>query len=85
VLVGQEVTPQKSDKKQSDNNMLTLSVGMSAEYPSLFQFLKDFEKLRRPMQIENLSFAKREIEGESVLILTIDALLPLLGTSQEKQ
>lgn len=65
---------------------LGISIGSSAQYPDLLNFLSDLERTRRPVKINNINISTQETTEGSVLIMVIGALAPyLVETSTRPQ
>ena len=74
VILGKESPAQKAD----NTGRLSFSVSTSADYPQLYSFLKDLEKMRRPLNVHSLSVSTSTTREETFLVLVVDGISPFL-------
>lgn len=58
---------------------LSFSLSASSDYPYLIGFLKDLEKLRRPIKIDSLGFNSSIVGENKILVLVVSGRVPYLG------
>ena len=74
VILGKESPAQKAD----NTGRLSFSVSTSADYPQLYSFLKDLEKMRRPLNVHSLSVSTSTTREGTFLVLVVDGISPFL-------
>ena len=74
VILGKESPVEKAD----NTGQLSFSVSTSADYPQLYSFLKDLEKMRRPLNVHSLSVSTSTAREETFLVLVVDGISPFL-------
>ena len=74
VILGKESPAQKADNA----GQLSFSVSTSADYPQLYSFLKDLEKMRRPLNVHSLSVSTSTTREKTFLVLVVDGISPFL-------
>ncbi len=68
----------KPSKNIEDQDQISFSVSVSADYLQLFNFLSDLEKMRRPLDIHSLSMGTSTTGEGTFLILVVDGVSPFL-------
>lgn len=74
IILGKESPAQKADNAEQ----LSFSVSTSADYPQLYSFLKDLEKMRRPLNVHSLSVSTSTTKEKTFLVLVVDGISPFL-------
>lgn len=86
VLLG-KISPKtsKADPQKFGDNIesLPFTISVTGSYSSLFSFLTDLEKLRRPIKIDTLAINTSVTESGKVLVLTIGGRVPFTYEEQK--
>ncbi len=62
---------------------VNFAMRVSADYPELFNFLTDVEKMRRPIKLTSLSLSLSRTEQGTTLVLVMDGKTPYMKEAQE--
>lgn len=69
---------EKASQKKTGSGQLVFTISASADYPQLYSFLGDLEKMRRPLNIHSLTISTSTTKEGTFFILVVEGISPFL-------